>query len=99
MVWWKQNKTEQRASNPEEDLKAFIAKAPTAKYTFDSERGAPESELCRQPDGNVSKECRMIHMKSTRLFEAMQNLGFYCALPLNPGKTHMECIPMPKELD
>lgn len=32
----------------------------SAKYTFDSERGAPESELCRQPNGQLSKECRKV---------------------------------------
>ncbi|KIM32356.1 hypothetical protein M408DRAFT_33032, partial [Serendipita vermifera MAFF 305830] len=47
-------------------------KAPSAKYTFDSERDAPEAELCRQPNGELSKECIVIHMNSKRLFEAMQ---------------------------
>lgn len=27
---------------------------------------------------------------------ATQGLGFFCSLPLNPGKTHMECVPIPK---
>ncbi|KAG8869515.1 hypothetical protein FRC20_001320 [Serendipita sp. 405] len=96
MFWRKGSSEEKDKSNTEDALKEFIKKAPKATYTFDSERGAPVSELCRQPDGSVSKECRMIHMQSTRLFEAMQDLGFYCALPLNPGKTHMECVPIPK---
>jgi len=98
MFWsTKSSSLESRSeAKPEEILKTFIKRSPAARYTFDSERDAPESELCRQPDGQVSKECMMIHMNSKRLFEAMQNLGFFCALPLNPGKTHMECVPIPK---
>ncbi|KAJ7090265.1 hypothetical protein B0H15DRAFT_948777 [Mycena belliarum] len=81
-------------------LTSFIARAPTSRYTFDSERDAPTSELCRQPDGagsgQLQKECIILQMHSKRLFAAMQNLGFFCAMPMDPARTHMECTPIPK---
>ncbi|KAJ7470295.1 hypothetical protein FB451DRAFT_1253261 [Mycena latifolia] len=81
-------------------LKAFISRAPGSRYTFDSERDAPQSELCRESasDGgaNLARECIVLQMHSKRLFEAMQNLGFFCAMPMDPARTHMECTPIPK---
>lgn len=37
----------------------FIQKQPDAKYTFDSERGAPQSEICRE-EGPQGRECMMV---------------------------------------
>ncbi|KAJ7168229.1 hypothetical protein C8R43DRAFT_877148, partial [Mycena crocata] len=75
-------------------------RSPTSRYTFDSERDAPTSEICRQPDaragGNAAPDCITLQMHSKRLFEAMQNLGFFCAMPMDPKRTHMECTPIPK---
>lgn len=28
---------------------------------------------------------------ATQMFSQMQKLGFFCALPMDPTKTHMEC--------
>ncbi|KAF9262134.1 hypothetical protein L218DRAFT_929725 [Marasmius fiardii PR-910] len=83
------------SENPDEALKNFVAKTPNSKYTFDSERDAPVSEICRE-NGKESRECIQIQMNSKRMFEAMQSLGFFCALPIDPGQTHMECKPLPK---
>ncbi|KAJ6618347.1 hypothetical protein B0H10DRAFT_1795760 [Mycena sp. CBHHK59/15] len=78
-------------------LKAFIARAPQSRYTFDSERDAPQSEICRvQDDPKARAECIVLQMHSKRLFEAMQNLGFFCAMPMDPQRTYMECTPIPK---
>lgn len=77
-----------------DELKAFVKVDPTARYTFDSERDVPESEICRE--GKESRKCIKLHMYSTQMFQAMQDQGFYCALPMDPGRTHIECIPMPK---
>jgi len=33
-------------------------------------------------------------MNSRRLFTAMQEQGFFCALPSNPKNLHMECRPL-----
>ncbi|KAJ7043212.1 hypothetical protein C8F04DRAFT_1390048 [Mycena alexandri] len=82
--------------NPDDVLKTFIARAPASRYTFDSERGAPESSICREEGSNLSRECIVLQMQSKRLFEAMQNLGFFCALPMDPNRTYMECTPIPK---
>ncbi|EJD05752.1 uncharacterized protein FOMMEDRAFT_17982 [Fomitiporia mediterranea MF3/22] len=84
-----------QSKNANEVLKQFIAKSPKAKYTFDSERDAPQSELCRAQDGERQKECIMIQMQSTRLFQAMQDHGFFCVLPSDPSQTHIECTPKP----
>ncbi|KAJ7929250.1 hypothetical protein B0H13DRAFT_1964495 [Mycena leptocephala] len=85
-----------KTTSVDEVLKSFIARAPTSRYTFDSERDAPQSEICRDDGGGIAKECIVLQMHSKRLFEAMQNLGFFCALPMDPKRTHMECTPIPK---
>ncbi|RDB20976.1 hypothetical protein Hypma_011440 [Hypsizygus marmoreus] len=77
-------------------LKAFIAHDPQAEYTFDSERNSPQSEICRKAGPGRERECIDLQMNSKRLFQAMQDLGFFCALPIDPGRTYMECRPMPK---
>lgn len=73
----------------------FVKQNLKLRYTFSSERGSQESQLCREKGGDT-RECMNVGMSSTQLFEAMQALGFYCALPMEPGKTHMECIPIRK---
>ncbi|KAJ7445729.1 hypothetical protein B0H11DRAFT_2290791 [Mycena galericulata] len=91
-----------KKSNPSADadevLKKFIARAPTSRYTFDSERDAPQSDLCREENLSPAqaRECIVLQMHSKRLFEAMQNLGFFCAMPMDPKRTYMECTPIPK---
>jgi len=83
------------AKSPEEQLKDFIAKGPKSNYTFDSERDAPQSEICREL-GKDSRDCIILQMHSKKLFEAMQDHGFFCALPLDPTRTYIECFPIPK---
>ncbi|KAE9406784.1 hypothetical protein BT96DRAFT_987330 [Gymnopus androsaceus JB14] len=74
-------------------LKKF--RTPNGQFTFDSERDAPRSEICRSDDPN-NHDCITLQMNSKQMFESMQSLGFYCALPIEPGKTYMECKPLPK---
>jgi len=81
--------------SPEQQLKTFVKKTPDIKYTFDSERDSPQSEICREL-GKDRRECITLRMDSKRLFECMQSLGFFCILPLDPSQTHMECTPIPK---
>ncbi|KAI6019669.1 hypothetical protein F5J12DRAFT_482309 [Pisolithus orientalis] len=59
----------------------------------------------RQHTGDIStgeqgrgrqKDCIDLDMYSTQLFAAMQNYGFYCALPSDPSRTHMVCRKLPK---
>ncbi|KAJ7756885.1 hypothetical protein DFH07DRAFT_476885 [Mycena maculata] len=103
------NKSDSKSSGSEADadalLKAFVGRAPTSEYTFDSERDAPQSELCRAPNNATSggvkgdapgRDCIILQMQSKRLFEAMQDMGFFCAMPMDPSRTHMECTPIPK---
>lgn len=79
----------------------FVQKAPNAVYTLDSERNAPESEICRQAQfatPEQRRECMRVQLHATALFATMQDLGFFCALPQDPGRTYIECKPLPKEL-
>ncbi|TBU32367.1 hypothetical protein BD311DRAFT_785871 [Dichomitus squalens] len=91
----KLSREETSESHPEKVLKEFITEDPDFAYTFDSERDAPQSELCREGK-DKGRECIMLQMHSTRLFQAMQDQGFYCALPMDPTRTHIECKRLPK---
>ncbi|KAJ3905315.1 hypothetical protein F5879DRAFT_748882 [Lentinula edodes] len=82
------------AEEPQVALREFISRTPNNNYTFDSERDAPQSEICR--DDPKDHECITLQMNSKQMFAAMQSLGFYCSLPMEPGKTYMECKPLPK---
>lgn len=143
-------------------------RTPNNNYTFDSERDAPQSEICRDDPKNHEciTVCSIYHSpifqksswwyslmnahwtcyyiqillepgscswryiasdefkanvcshagvfdslheldsseqssSSSRIHEisphfSFQSLGFYCSLPMEPGKTYMECKPLPK---
>ncbi|KAJ3728747.1 hypothetical protein EV361DRAFT_430065 [Lentinula raphanica] len=89
--------TKQKANERDgakEALRNFVSRSPNNHYTFDSERDAPQSEICRDDPNN--HECITLQMNSRQMFAAMQSLGFYCSLPMDPGKTYMECKPLPK---
>ncbi|OAX40033.1 hypothetical protein K503DRAFT_29963 [Rhizopogon vinicolor AM-OR11-026] len=103
--------------NADTALNTFISQKTLAEYTFDSDRGSPESELCRE-GGEKGRECITLRMHSTRLFEAMQvcvwltktcaplpffflttleqKQGFYCAVPMDPSRTHIACKKIPQ---
>jgi len=87
--------TQSKAAAPQSTVSEFVKEYPSATYTFDSKRDAPEAELCRHVD-NGKPRCIKVAMASKALFQRMQDLGFYCALPFDPAKTHMECTPIPK---
>ncbi|KAF9036694.1 hypothetical protein BJ165DRAFT_1532801 [Panaeolus papilionaceus] len=78
-----------------EALKEFVRQDPNSDYTFDSQQGSQESELCRGKDRD-SEECLKLRMTSTDMFKAMQDQGFFCSLPIDPERTYMECKPLPK---
>ncbi|KAF8810169.1 hypothetical protein BYT27DRAFT_7187032 [Phlegmacium glaucopus] len=79
---------------PKDTLKAFVKHDPNCHYTFDSERNSLQSELCREGSGSKGRECITLQMNSKHLFEAMQELGFFCALPMDPSRTYIECKPL-----
>ncbi|KAL7424183.1 hypothetical protein Q5752_001769 [Cryptotrichosporon argae] len=74
----------------------FVQEAPNARYVFDSrrEKEGEDVQLCRQTPEGVS--CIKLAMQSAALFKSMQTIGFYCALPAEPTRTHMECNRLPK---
>ncbi|WVN86685.1 uncharacterized protein L203_101857 [Cryptococcus depauperatus CBS 7841] len=87
------------APPPEEHntVAQFIQESPGAKYYFDSRRNddLADTELCRMT-ANGGKTCIKVVMQSAALFKSMQALGFYCALPAEPTRTHMECHRIPR---
>ncbi|OSD01636.1 hypothetical protein PYCCODRAFT_1468509 [Trametes coccinea BRFM310] len=90
------NESQDAASKPpEQALKEFIAEDPNSVYTFDSARDAPRSEICREGK-EKGRKCIQMEMYSTQLFQAMQDQGFFCALPMDPTRTYIECKRIPK---
>ncbi|KDQ20195.1 hypothetical protein BOTBODRAFT_62522 [Botryobasidium botryosum FD-172 SS1] len=82
--------------NSKQTVASFIRESPDTVYTFDTpERDANEAELCRSTPGGGQK-CIKVALASKKLFATMQDLGFYCALPMDPSRTYMECKPLPK---
>ncbi|KAI0282199.1 hypothetical protein BGY98DRAFT_139226 [Russula aff. rugulosa BPL654] len=95
------------SNNAKESLRQFISRDPNAHYSFDSERDATQSEICRQ---SKNKECIILQMTSRELFAAMQvrvshlsllftaptENGFFCTLPMDPTRTYIECKRIPK---
>ncbi|KAF8911131.1 hypothetical protein CPB84DRAFT_1763394 [Gymnopilus junonius] len=79
----------------QEALKDFITQKPQSQYTFDSERDSSASEICRN-DGQENHDCITLQMNAKKLFESMQNLGFFCAMPIDPARTYMACKPLRK---
>ncbi|ORX55698.1 hypothetical protein DM01DRAFT_1335094 [Hesseltinella vesiculosa] len=67
-------------------LDAFVAKDPSSEYTIDQK----EQELCRQLGGS-QQDCIKLNLEYTQMFTQMQELGFFCSLPMDPTLTHMEC--------
>jgi len=75
-------------------LRKFIEESPQSRYRFDSEREANQSEICRS--ANNGEECKNMFLSSKKMFEAMQDNGFFCALPMDPEITYIECKPIPR---
>ncbi|KAI8372966.1 uncharacterized protein BYT42DRAFT_578726 [Radiomyces spectabilis] len=67
-------------------LDKFVAAAPGNNYNIDQYH----QQLCRQLPGG-QEECVKLKLEYTEMFSQMQKLGFFCALPMDPTKTHMEC--------
>ncbi|KAI7904542.1 uncharacterized protein BX663DRAFT_502737 [Cokeromyces recurvatus] len=67
-------------------LDTFVNAAPGNEYTIDQK----EQTLCRQ-SLTGEKECVKLKLDYTQMFSQMQKLGFYCALPMDPTETYMEC--------
>ncbi|PWN22380.1 hypothetical protein BCV69DRAFT_281382 [Microstroma glucosiphilum] len=65
------------------------------RFTFDGNRGEQQAKLCRiLPDGR--QQCMDVALESKDLFAAMQSLNFFCQLPQDPAKTHINCEPIPQ---
>ncbi|KAI9253032.1 hypothetical protein BY458DRAFT_522606 [Sporodiniella umbellata] len=80
------NETNATQSKEATRLSEFVKQAPGGEYTIDQK----EQELCRQGSQGQS-ECIKLNLEYTQMFSEMQSLGFFCALPMDPSKIHMEC--------
>ncbi|CCM06234.1 uncharacterized protein FIBRA_08480 [Fibroporia radiculosa] len=60
---------------PEDELKSFVSEDPNSKYTFDSERDASQSEICREEKKGL--KCITLAMHSKQMFVAMQVRPFW----------------------
>ncbi|KAI8646327.1 hypothetical protein BD408DRAFT_360114 [Parasitella parasitica] len=67
-------------------LDNFVKAAPGNEYTIDQK----EQTLCRQAS-NGQRDCVKLNLEYTQMFSQMQKLGFFCALPMDPTETYMEC--------
>ncbi|SPO40722.1 uncharacterized protein PSFLO_06204 [Pseudozyma flocculosa] len=77
------------------DVKSFVQTHPSSKFTLDGERGSGKSVLCaKQANGQLT--CTEIALEARHLFSTMQSLNFFCALPQDPAKTHINCEPIPQ---
>ncbi|KAF8218822.1 hypothetical protein L208DRAFT_1346930, partial [Tricholoma matsutake] len=78
---------------------------PTSLYNFDSECDSLYSEICRQ-GASRDQGCIIVcwnHSTETILcspqphsIASSQAHGFFCALPMDPNYTHIECRLVPK---
>ncbi|KAI8979452.1 hypothetical protein BDF20DRAFT_869581 [Mycotypha africana] len=69
-----------------ERIDQFVSKAPGSSYTIDQK----EQTLCRE-GLNGQRDCVKLNLEYTQMFSQMQKLGFFCALPMDPTETYMEC--------
>ncbi|KIY66125.1 hypothetical protein CYLTODRAFT_455688 [Cylindrobasidium torrendii FP15055 ss-10] len=72
-------------------LEDFVNTSPKSVYRFSAPRDTPPSKICR--DGKDGEDCKTIELTGKEMFTTMQSMGFFCALPLDPSKTYMECKP------
>ncbi|KAI7876176.1 hypothetical protein K492DRAFT_198674 [Lichtheimia hyalospora FSU 10163] len=80
------SETNDNKSTEVDRLNKFVDAAPQYSYNIDQYRG----QICRQLPGG-QEECLKLSLEYTEMFSQMQKLGFFCALPMDPKKTHMEC--------
>ncbi|KAM3582083.1 hypothetical protein VKS41_005513 [Umbelopsis sp. WA50703] len=77
---------QKQSENEIQRLDQFVQQAPAAYYNIDQDK----QRICRQlPNGQ--EKCVELNLEATQMFSQMQKLGFFCALPMDPKKTHMEC--------
>ncbi|OBZ75705.1 putative pyridoxal 5'-phosphate synthase subunit PDX1 [Grifola frondosa] len=60
-------------NKPEDVLKSFIAEDPDSRYTFASERDAPQSEICREGK-DKGRKCIMVRWTADILLEAFETI-------------------------
>ncbi|GAB5589022.1 hypothetical protein Unana1_03922 [Umbelopsis nana] len=77
---------EEQKNSEFERLDKFVQQAPAGDYNIDQDK----HRICLQL-GNGQEKCVELNLEATQMFSQMQKLGFFCALPMDPTKTHMEC--------
>ncbi|KIS67977.1 uncharacterized protein UMAG_11053 [Mycosarcoma maydis] len=88
------NLTDRMDSPAHETTRQFVQQTGAAIFTLDGERGSGRSQLCaQQSDGRLT--CTEIALEAKSLFSTMQSLNFFCTLPQDPSKTHINCQRIP----
>ncbi|KAJ1024941.1 hypothetical protein NDA18_004227 [Ustilago nuda] len=89
------NLTDRMNSPAHEQTRQFVQQTGAAIFTLDGERGSGRSQLCAKlPDGRMN--CTEIALEAKSLFSTMQSLDFFCTLPHDPAKTHINCQRIPQ---
>lgn len=73
-----------------ERLQQFSNEAKDDVLYVDGSREVPESTVCRRFQSG-GQSCLRLRLASTKMFEQMQNMGYFCILPQDTTKTEMEC--------
>ncbi|KAL1921634.1 uncharacterized protein VTP21DRAFT_10276 [Calcarisporiella thermophila] len=78
-----------------ERLERFVREDTAAEYVIDPQftpnpNEKNKGEVCRRLS-NGQTRCLRMELDPREMFSQMQRLGFFCALPLDPSQTHMEC--------
>jgi len=73
-----------------ERLKQFTAESQDSVLYADGPRNGTQSTVCRRlPQGGQS--CLKLQFASTKMFEELQKLNYFCILPQDTARTEMEC--------
>ncbi|PWY97498.1 hypothetical protein BCV70DRAFT_219387 [Testicularia cyperi] len=91
------NLTEKLNTPAHESTRRFVEQSNAGIFTLDGERGSGKSQLCaKQADGRFN--CVEIALEAKSLFTTMQSLNFFCTLPQDPTKTHINCQRIPSSV-
>ncbi|KAN0061450.1 hypothetical protein ACQY0O_006297 [Thecaphora frezii] len=75
-------------------VRSFVHNSAASTFVLDGERGSGKSVLCAK-EANGRLNCTEIALEARHLFSTMQSLDFFCTLPQDPAKTHINCEKIP----
>ncbi|KXN72417.1 hypothetical protein CONCODRAFT_77786 [Conidiobolus coronatus NRRL 28638] len=72
-------------------IEKFVNQAPEANYIIDDDQLAICRARAAGEDRASNEPCVHLGVSQKEMFTAMQDLGFYCALPSDPTETYFKC--------